>query len=237
MTKPEFNVGDRISWNYGKGKGKGHIVERVIKPTKLYGKNFKASPEEPKYRIKSDKGKELIRNPETLQMLLEDTAADDNEEEEMEAVEDSQDVLNDNDEDPVADIEGAEKKEEITESLASKHREVEAKAEEMKDRPRQVSKERELGAEPGKPLEQMPGAQIKLDQISGKTKPFLDAADDNADLAKVEVHYDPVKEGPLNASNGNGDVVMEESGGLAKKESPHGLPHETVPQPDLNAVK
>lgn len=52
-------------------------------------------------------GKELIRNPETLQMLLEDTAADDNEEEEMEAVEDSQDVLNDNDEDPVADIEGA----------------------------------------------------------------------------------------------------------------------------------
>lgn len=132
---------------------------------------------------------------------------------------------------------GAEKKEEITESLASKHREVEAKAEEMKDRPRQVSKERELGAEPGKPLEQMPGAQIKLDQISGKTKPFLDAADDNADLAKVEVHYDPVKEGPLNASNGNGDVVMEESGGLAKKESPHGLPHETVPQPDLNAVK
>lgn len=57
MTKPEFNVGDRISWNYGKGKGKGHIVERVIKPTKLYGKNFKASPEEPKYRIKSDKGR------------------------------------------------------------------------------------------------------------------------------------------------------------------------------------
>lgn len=60
MTKPTFNVGDRVSWNYGVGKGKGHIVERVTKTTKLYGKNFKATPEEPKYRIKSDRnGKPL----------------------------------------------------------------------------------------------------------------------------------------------------------------------------------
>lgn len=57
MAKPEFTAGDRVSWNYGVGKGTGHIVERVTKPTKLYGKNFKATPEEPKYRIKSDKGK------------------------------------------------------------------------------------------------------------------------------------------------------------------------------------
>jgi hypothetical protein len=63
MTKPEFNVGDKVAWNYGVGKGKGHIVERVTKTTKLYGKNFKATPEEPKYRIKSDKNGKPLINP------------------------------------------------------------------------------------------------------------------------------------------------------------------------------
>ena len=57
MTKPEFNAGDRVSWKYGAGKGTGHIVEKLTKATKLYGKNFKATAEEPKYKIKSDKGK------------------------------------------------------------------------------------------------------------------------------------------------------------------------------------
>lgn len=55
--KLEFNVGDRILWNYGKGKGKGYIVERVIKFMKFYGKNFKVFFEEFKYCIKSDKGR------------------------------------------------------------------------------------------------------------------------------------------------------------------------------------
>ena len=57
MTKPEFNAGDRVSWKYGTGKGTGQIVEKLTKATKLYGKNFKATSEEPKYKIKSDKGK------------------------------------------------------------------------------------------------------------------------------------------------------------------------------------
>ena len=57
MTKPEFNAGDRVSWKYGAGKGSGHIIEKLTKATKLYGKNFKATAEEPKYKIKSDKGK------------------------------------------------------------------------------------------------------------------------------------------------------------------------------------
>jgi hypothetical protein len=57
MTKPDFNAGDRVSWKYGAGKGTGHIIEKLTKATKLYGKNFKATAEEPKYKIKSDKGK------------------------------------------------------------------------------------------------------------------------------------------------------------------------------------
>ena len=51
-------------------------------------------------------GKELIRNPETLELLKEDTAGDDNEANEMEEVEDAEDVPNEKDEDPTADVEG-----------------------------------------------------------------------------------------------------------------------------------
>lgn len=59
-------------------------------------------------------------------------------------------------------------------------------------------------------------------------KLFLDVVDDNVDLVKVEVYYDFVKEGFLNVFNGNGDVVMEELGGLVKKEFFYGLLYEMV---------
>jgi hypothetical protein len=104
MTKPEFSVGDRVAWKYGVGKGKGHIKEKVTKTTKLYGKNFKASAEAPKYRVKSDKGKDVIRNPEALEMFEE--AGDDNVEKEEEA----QEGPSEDEEDPVEDVEGNEKK-------------------------------------------------------------------------------------------------------------------------------
>lgn len=52
-------------------------------------------------------GKELIRNPESLELLRDDNTGDDtNEGNEMEEVEDAEDVPNEKDEDPTADIEG-----------------------------------------------------------------------------------------------------------------------------------
>lgn len=57
MIKLEFSVGDRVVWNYGIGKGKGYILEKVMKMIKFVGKNFKVFLEEFKYFIKSDKGK------------------------------------------------------------------------------------------------------------------------------------------------------------------------------------
>jgi hypothetical protein len=51
-------------------------------------------------------GKELIRNPETLELLKEDAAGDDNEGAEVEEVEDAEDVANEKEEDPTADVGG-----------------------------------------------------------------------------------------------------------------------------------
>jgi len=81
----------------------------------------------------------------------------------------------------------------------------------------------------------MPGAEIK-------SKPSLEDADDNADLSKVEVEHDPAGEEPLKTDDDVKDVKMEEAikpskNGTTKEEAPHGLPHETVPQPNLDAVK
>ena len=121
---------------------------------------------------------------------------------------------------------GTEKKEEVKEALAFKHQELEAKAREIQEGSVVVSKEKELG---GEPLQQMPGAQMKLDMISGKSPLFL--ADDDADLSKTEVHHD---EGPLRAA----DVEMEDAAKTVPSNgAPHGLPHETVPQPNLDTVK
>lgn len=114
-------------------------------------------------------------------------------------------------------------------ALASKHQEVEAKAKKAQDDSAEVSKEKELG---GTPLQQMPGVEMKLDMISGKSTPFVDGADDNADLSKIQVHYD----GSLKAT-GNENVEMEDAAKGSSNGAPHGLPHETVPQPNLDTVK
>lgn len=240
MTKPEFSVGDRVAWNYGIGKGKGRILEKVTKTTKFAGKNFKASPDEPKYLIKSDKGKELIRNPETLEMLLKEDVGNDNgdvEEMDQDVEEidhnDAQEVPNDKDEDPTADIQGSEKKEEVKEALATQDRELEAKATE--EQKQEVSKEQEVG---GEPLQQMPGVEIKA-------KPSAEDADEGADLSKIEVPQPnpaAVEEKPVQAETEDGtgkDAKMDDvkkAAAATEEAAPHGLPHETVAQANLDAV-
>jgi len=207
MTKPEFNAGDRVSWKYGTGKGTGQIVEKLTKATKLYGKNFKATSEEPKYKIKSDKGKELIRNPETLEMLI----------------------------DAAGETEGAEKEE----VGGDKDEEIEDAEGDEKEDDTEVDKEHEVG---GEPLQQMPGSKMKSDMISGKSIPYLENGEEDVSLTKSEVRYEPGQKLHDAANSGDeNDVKMEEAkgeeNGSDKKHGVHGLPHEEVPQPDLDSVK
>lgn len=82
--------------------------------------------------------------------------------------------------------------------------------------------------------------------VEEKSKPSSEDKDENADLSKVDVQQDAVvgkEEEPLK-TDGVKDVKMDEakepSNGATKEEEEapaHGLPHETVPQPNLDAVK
>jgi hypothetical protein len=54
MTR-SFEVGDHVSWNSEAGRVRGRIVEKVTHDTTYKGHPRHASPEEPQYRIRSDK--------------------------------------------------------------------------------------------------------------------------------------------------------------------------------------
>jgi hypothetical protein len=53
--KHEFKVGDHVEWNSEAGMVRGKIEKKVTSPTKFKTYTVHASPEEPQYRIKSDK--------------------------------------------------------------------------------------------------------------------------------------------------------------------------------------
>jgi len=49
------NVGDSVSWNTSQGPTHGKIVERRTKDFRLDGQQFKASGDQPKFIVASDK--------------------------------------------------------------------------------------------------------------------------------------------------------------------------------------
>lgn len=66
MTK-EFNKGDEVRWNTPQGRTEGKIVEKITKDTEFLGKTYKATPEAPKYKVKSNQsGKYAFHDPKAL---------------------------------------------------------------------------------------------------------------------------------------------------------------------------
>lgn len=121
----------------------------------------------------------------------------------------------------------------MKEALATQDRELEAKATE--EQKQEVSKEQEVG---GEPLQQMPGVEIKA-------KPSAEDADEGADLSKIEVPQPnpaAVEEKPVQAETEDGtgkDAKMDDvkkAAAATEEAAPHGLPHETVAQANLDAV-
>jgi len=207
MTKPDFNAGDRVSWKYGAGKGTGHIIEKLTKATKLYGKNFKATAEEPKYKIKSDKGKELIRNPETLEMLL-DAAG------ETEGAE-KEEVGGDKDEE-IEDAEGDEKEDDT---------EVD-KEQEVGGQPLQQMPESETKCDmnEGKSIPYLENADedasLSKSEVRYEPDRKLHDAANSGDENDVKM-----------------EEAKGEENGTDKTHSVHSSPCEEVPQPGLDSVK
>jgi Hypervirulence associated proteins TUDOR domain len=66
----EFNRGDRVEWNFGRGKGIGKVQRRLTEPATIGGRKVRASKEDPRYVVKSEKsGKEAAHKASALRKL------------------------------------------------------------------------------------------------------------------------------------------------------------------------
>lgn len=67
MTKDEYSKGDDVTWKSHGGEATGHVEEKITKETEVAGRAVKASPDEPQYRVVSDKsGKDAVHKPSAL---------------------------------------------------------------------------------------------------------------------------------------------------------------------------
>ncbi|HEY0912124.1 MAG TPA: DUF2945 domain-containing protein [Bradyrhizobium sp.] len=66
MTK-ELKPGDKVSWQTSQGKTTGTVERKLTRPATVKGHKAEASPEDPQYRVRSDKtGAEAIHKPGAL---------------------------------------------------------------------------------------------------------------------------------------------------------------------------
>lgn len=66
----EIEVGDRVSWNTEQGRTRGKVVERKTKDFQLAKQRFKASEDEPKLIVESEKtGNRAAHDPSALRKL------------------------------------------------------------------------------------------------------------------------------------------------------------------------
>jgi hypothetical protein len=63
----EFHKGDRVTWKSHGGTAEGEVVEKITKDTEAAGRTVRASPDEPQYRVRSEKsGGDAVHRPEAL---------------------------------------------------------------------------------------------------------------------------------------------------------------------------
>ncbi len=66
----EFKKGDRVEWNFGRGKAVGVVERKLTSRTKVDGQNVAASEDDPRYLVKSEKsGKEAAHKPSALRKV------------------------------------------------------------------------------------------------------------------------------------------------------------------------
>jgi hypothetical protein len=63
----ELSKGDKVTWQSHGTTVPGEVQEKITSETEAAGRKVKASPDEPQYRVKSDKsGKDAVHKPESL---------------------------------------------------------------------------------------------------------------------------------------------------------------------------
>lgn len=67
MADKKLKAGDKVAWESSGGHSEGKVVKKLTKTAKVKGHTAKATPEDPQYLVKSDKGGEAIHKPGSLQ--------------------------------------------------------------------------------------------------------------------------------------------------------------------------
>lgn len=63
----ELKKGDKVSWTSPQGKTSGTVEKKLTSDTKLGGKTYRASKDDPKVKVKSSKsGKEAIHKESSV---------------------------------------------------------------------------------------------------------------------------------------------------------------------------
>lgn len=69
MPEP-LRRGDRVEWNFGRGKAVGVVKRKLTAPTILGGQKVAASPDDPRYLLRTERsGKEVAHKPAALRKI------------------------------------------------------------------------------------------------------------------------------------------------------------------------
>jgi hypothetical protein len=61
--------GDRVEWNFGRGKAVGTVKRKLTEHTTIGKQKVAASPDDPRYLVLTDSGKEAAHKAETLRKV------------------------------------------------------------------------------------------------------------------------------------------------------------------------
>ena len=63
----DLDKGDKVTWSSHGQQVHGEVEQKITKRTRAAGRTVDASPDEPQYKVRSDKtGREAVHKPEAL---------------------------------------------------------------------------------------------------------------------------------------------------------------------------
>ena len=65
----ELKTGDRVEWNFGRGKARGKVKKKLTSPTDVGGRRVTASKDDPRYLVETDSGKQAAHKPAALRKV------------------------------------------------------------------------------------------------------------------------------------------------------------------------
>jgi hypothetical protein len=65
----ELQRGERVEWNFGRGKAVGVVKRKLTVPTTIGNQRVAASSDDPRYLVRTDSGKEAAKRPGTLRRV------------------------------------------------------------------------------------------------------------------------------------------------------------------------